>query len=312
MPPTLPCPTPASSLRGRRSGQLCGHTPRTVHLAGWAPSLGTQHFLVGPGCWSHRARHPGHPIAHANPRARKMTWGHRTHCTGGPRGEGAGHILQRTPPTSARSQRGSARLTAARPGKSERRSCQHRLCRNPGRRRAQEDPGGCQGGRSREAARSWRPPPAPLPRFRPSWAGSGQLPGAGGRRDGARAHRKPAPAGALRAPAAARLLPVGRGRPAAGTCALAANSRGSGAAGTAGGRGGGKEGGPEWGPRRRPELGAGIRAGPGGVGRGGVGPGASRRKLAAISGQEVSGRWASLLVPISDSLFSQSFRTQPH
>ncbi|CAI9175385.1 unnamed protein product [Rangifer tarandus platyrhynchus] len=95
--------------------------------------------------------------------------------------------------------------------------------------------------------------------------------------------------GAVRAPGGGRAAPTCGVRAASGTCAVAADSRGSGAAGTAGGRGAGKEAGPERGPRRRPELRAGIRVGPAGVGRGGARPGASPRRLNAPAGEEVSG-----------------------
>lgn len=69
-PGPLPLPHPSVITSWAHSKQLCGHTPGTVHLAGWAPSLRAQHFLVGPGCWSPRAAIPAIPRRTRTPGAR--------------------------------------------------------------------------------------------------------------------------------------------------------------------------------------------------------------------------------------------------
>lgn len=200
-----PCPTPASSPRGRTE-QLRAHTPGTVHLARWAPSPGAQHFLVGPGCWSPSAAIPVIPHRTRTPGAREDR-GQQPPCTGEARRAPEG-----TPPISPGAR--AALRPRQRPPRQQR--APKLVCVDPARtgpEGAHRRPTGRQGGWSRGAARRWRPPPSPLPRSRPSWAGSGQLPGAGRRRDGRRAPRKPDARGSLARPAAARLLPVGRRRP---------------------------------------------------------------------------------------------------
>ena len=75
-PGPLPLPHPSVITSWAHSKQLCGHTPGTVHLAGWAPSLRAQHFLVGPGCWSPRAAIPAIPRRTRTP-GRERTRGHQ-------------------------------------------------------------------------------------------------------------------------------------------------------------------------------------------------------------------------------------------
>lgn len=209
----------------------------------------------------------------------------------------------REAPTSAWSQRDSAFRAAARPGKSARRSCRRPLCRSWTGRRAGEAPEGRQGGRSREAARRWRPPP--LPRSGPSWAGSGRLPRVGGRRDrgrgtegegsGNQVPREPSAPG----PRRGSYLKGQGGR---GHLRCSSEFSGLRRSWHSWIAGGGKKEGREQGPRCAAARNSPPVFARAGVGRGGIKFGCLAAQAAAPARPKGSGRWACLLLLVPYSL----------